>query len=91
MAFVNIMEKVVEIRMEEHMKKITSCGCEMCCEDIKCIALNNLPPKYASTSKGELFSRINQQMNRQSLMDIDVAVINAIEFVNKKPRHDVKK
>lgn len=88
MAFLNMMEKVVEIRMEEHMKRSNCCTCEMCREDIKCIALNNLPPKYVSTSKGELFSRIDQQMNRQSIMDIDIAVINAVEFVKKKPRHE---
>lgn len=88
MAFINMMEKMVDFRMEEHFKKSDCCKCELCHEDIKCIALNNLPPKYASTSKGELFSKVQQQMDRQHIMDIDVAVINAIEFVRKKPRHE---
>ena len=87
MAFINMMEKMVDIRMEERMKNSSCCKCEQCIEDIKCIALNNLPPKYVSTSQGELFSKIDQQMVRQNVLDIDVAVINAIEYVDKRPRH----
>ncbi|MCL2694352.1 MAG: late competence development ComFB family protein [Oscillospiraceae bacterium] len=89
MAFLNMMEKMVEIRMEERFKNDEdTCKCERCFEDVKCIALNNLPPKYVSSSKGELFTKIDQQMIRQNVLDIDVAVINAIEFVKKRPRHD---
>ena len=87
MAFINMMEKMVEVRMEERMKDTDNCRCEQCIEDIKCISLNKLPPKYVSTNKGELFSKIDQQMIRQNVLDIDVAVINAIEFVKKNPRH----
>jgi len=88
MAFINMMERMVEIRMEERMKGGDYCKCEQCYEDIKCIALNKLPPKYVSTNRGELFSKIDQQMIRQNVLDIDVAVINALEFVNKNPRHE---
>jgi competence protein ComFB len=87
MAFINMMEKMVEVRMEERMKNGDYCKCEQCVEDIKCIALNALPPKYVSTTKGELFTKIDQQMIRQNVLDIDVAVINALEFVHKRPRH----
>ena len=87
MAFINMMEKMVEIRMEDRMKNGEYCNCEQCTEDIKCIALNNLPPKYVSTTRGELFTKIDQQMIRQNVLDIDVAVINALEFVAKRPRH----
>ena len=88
MAFINMMEKLVDIRMEERFKVDSeNCKCAQCQEDIKCIALNNLPPKYVSTSKGELFSKIDQQMVRQNVLDIDMAVISAMEFVKKNPRH----
>ncbi|MCL2077626.1 MAG: late competence development ComFB family protein [Oscillospiraceae bacterium] len=90
MAFINMMEKMVELRMEERYKSEEYCSCEQCIEDIKCIALNNLPPKYVSTTKGELFTKIDQQMVRQNVLDIDVAVINAIEYVTKRPRHNLK-
>jgi len=88
MAFINMMEKMVDIRIDERYKVDKDhCECEQCREDIKCIALNNLPPKYVSTSKGELFSKIDQQMVRQNVLDIDMAVISAMEFVKKNPRH----
>jgi competence protein ComFB len=82
------MEKMVDLRIEEHIKKDDMCKCENCKEDIKCIALNKLPPKYVSTSKGELFSKVDQMMDRQNVLDIEVAVMNAIDFVNKRPRHE---
>lgn len=73
--------------MEEHLRNSNCCKCEHCIEDIMCISLNSLPPKYVTTSKGELFSKIDQQMDRQNMLDIDVAVINALEYVGKRPRH----
>lgn len=88
MALVNMMENMVDIRLVELLKTNECCSCEKCLEDIKCIALNNLPSKYVSTSMGELFSRIDQQMVRQNTLDIDVAVINALQFVKKRPRHE---
>lgn len=87
MAFINMMEKLVDVRMAERLKVDDVCKCEQCYEDIKCIALNKLPPKYVSTARGELFSKIDQQMIRQNVLDIDMAVISAMEFVKKNPRH----
>lgn len=88
MAIINIMEKMVETRFTNHSKAMNFCTCELCADDVKCIALNKLPPKYVTSSKGELFFRTEQQMVRQNMMDIDIAVINAIESVKKRPRHD---
>lgn len=88
MAIINIMEKMVDIRFADHSKAMNFCTCERCAEDVKCIALNKLPPKYVTSNKGELFFRTEQQMVRQNMMDIDIAVINAIESVKKRPRHD---
>ena len=88
MALVNVMEKMVELKIEEHISKTKCCPCEQCVEDIKAIALNNLPPKYVSTQKGELFSRLDSIMVKQHNVDIDIAVLNAIEFVSTHPHHN---
>jgi len=88
MALVNIMEMMVEAKLEKYLSEMECCTCDVCMNDIKCLALNRLSPKYVSTRKGELFSRVDHSMLRQSSVDIDFAVIQAIEFVKAHPRHD---
>ncbi|MCL2087422.1 MAG: late competence development ComFB family protein [Oscillospiraceae bacterium] len=88
MAFTNLMEKMVDVRLEEFYKHNDFCTCSNCREDVKCVALNQLPPKYVSTRKGELFSKVEQSMDRQNVTDIDFALHNAINFVSKRPRHE---
>jgi competence protein ComFB len=86
MAVINIMEKIVEAKMDTYMVDYDGCGCETCKDDIKCIALNKMPSKYVNTPMGELFSRVDQIMLRQNSVDLDFAVIKAIEIVQKSPR-----
>lgn len=87
MALVNTMEEIVDIRMKELITDVECCKCEHCLEDIKCLALNALPAKYVSTAKGELFSKLSQAMIKQHSIDVNIAVINAIEFVKTHPKH----
>ncbi len=86
MALVNVMEKVVEDKLEEMLKSENCCKCERCIEDMKAIALNKLPAKYVSTHNGELFSKLDSTL-RQMVVDINVAVSNAIACVSKNPSH----
>lgn len=89
MALINMMEKLVEDKMNELLEKNPDCcGCEQCREDIMALALNNLPAKYVSTSKGELFSKVNSVMVKQNSVDLNIAVINALEFVKGHPHHN---
>jgi competence protein ComFB len=88
---INIMEKVVDSKMEVYLPDSGCCTCPICVGDIKCLALNKLPPKYVNTHQGELFSRVDQVMLRQNSVDVDFVVLNAIERVKEKPRcQDVK-
>ncbi|MCM1333818.1 MAG: late competence development ComFB family protein [Bacteroides sp.] len=88
MALLNVMEEVVETRLNELMKNSDCCTCDLCREDIKCLALNTLPPKYVSTLKGKLFSKLSTATINQHMIDVNIACINAIEFVKERPRHD---
>jgi len=63
------------------------CTCEKCILDIKAIALNNLPPHYVVTDKGELYSKISE-MDIQYETDVMKALIDAIAKVSKNPRHE---
>ena len=88
MALVNIMEEIVDNKIDELIGYSGCCNCEHCKEDIKCLTLNALPPRYVSTTKGELFSNLSQSMIKQHSIDVNVACINAIEFVKTHPKHD---
>jgi len=86
MAIINIMEKIVDLKIEAYMPDSGGCTCETCINDIKCLSLNKLPSKYVNSPKGELFSRVDQIMLRQNSVDVDFAVIKSIEFVRDNPR-----
>ena len=86
MALINVMEQVVDDKLEEMLKTENCCQCDRCLEDMKAIALNKLPAKYVSTHNGELFSKLDAML-RQRVVDINVAVSNAIACVSQNPSH----
>ncbi|MCR2042809.1 late competence development ComFB family protein [Anaerosalibacter massiliensis] len=81
-----IEDEVIYITNKVLKNKEDICTCEKCKLDIVAISLNNLPPQYVVTEKGELYKRVNN-MNIQFEIDITREVIKSIEKVNKKPRH----
>ena len=87
MSIVNVMEVFVEQKMEEILPTVECCSCDKCLDDIRAMALNKLPPKYVSTDKGKLFSKLNSLKEQQNGVDINVAVLSAVEFVSSHPRH----
>lgn len=87
MALVNVMEKIVDDKLEECLRDEDCCKCERCLEDMKAIALNKLPAKYVSTHNGELFSKLESTV-RQNSTDIMVAISQAIETVATRPAHN---
>lgn len=87
MALVNVMESIVDEKIEQMLKEEDCCKCDRCLEDMKAMALNQLPAKYVSTHNGELFSKLDALM-RQSSIDINVAVSYAIRVVSEHPAHN---
>ncbi len=83
----NYMEEVVINLMDEVLKGIDVCKCDKCVLDIAAIALNDLPPKYTVTEKGELYSKVNALRN-QFEVDIISAITKAAVLVKRNPRHD---
>lgn len=62
------------------------CKCNKCILDIKAIALNNLPPRYVVTEKGELYKKV-EELDTQIQVDVIRAITKAIEQVRKNKRH----
>lgn len=85
----NYMEGVVFDVIDEVLDDIKMCKCDKCILDIAAIALNDLPPKYTVTEKGELYLKINI-LKQQFEVDIISAVIKAADIVKRNPRHSQK-
>ena len=82
----NIMEDMVERKLDSMMPQLDVCSCEICRTDILCYALNRLKPKYVATSQGELLSKIDSLS-----ATFDIAIITQIsaaaQVVKEFPRH----
>ena len=82
----NYMEIVVHDMLQYTKREELECQCEICIEDIKAIALNNLKPMYVVTEKGILYSKLNE-FSAQFKTDVIREITIAIEKVRKNPRH----
>lgn len=82
----NYMERIVEEMLDSVLKDINACNCETCKMDVAAIALNNLPPRYAVTEVGNLYSKLNL-LRQQFEIDVVTQITKAAEIVQRKPRH----
>ncbi|MCI8649005.1 MAG: late competence development ComFB family protein [Anaerotruncus sp.] len=83
----NAMELIVQQKLEDMLPKMDCCKCDICRMDVMAIALNRLPPKYVVSTQGEVYSRA-AAMSVQRSTDITAAIVEAIQLVKEKPRHD---
>lgn len=81
------MEEIVFNQIKDVLDDINVCKCEKCMLDIAAIALNDLPPKYIVTEKGELYSKINA-LKQQFEVDVVAAITKAAVLVKRRPRHE---
>jgi len=86
MALANMMEIIVKQKLDEILERTECCKCEQCYMDTMAIALNYCTPKYVNTLKGELLVKINLT-ERQSLVDLEISILKAIEIVRQRPHH----
>jgi competence protein ComFB len=83
----NYMELLVWELLDEFLEQYPSvCDCEACRYDIVALALNNLPPKYIATDKGELLMRVQGTLT-QNRSDVLSALIQATLKVGSNPNH----
>ncbi|MCI8622447.1 MAG: late competence development ComFB family protein [Provencibacterium sp.] len=85
-AYKNIMEDIVEAKMNQMQETLNCCTCEQCRSDIVAYALNQLPPKYVATAKGEVYSKL-YTLSVQHDADVMAALTQGAKLVAKNPRH----
>lgn len=82
----NYMEEVVEETLSDVIDDLGICTCKQCRLDVMALALNNLPPKYVVTEKGEIYSKLNM-LQQQFEVDAIAAIATAADTIKKNPRH----
>ncbi len=86
----NLMEAIVEQKLDSMIDSLGCCKCDVCRMDILCYTLNRLPPKYVATTQGELLSRIDS-LSSTFDMSVVTAITSAAEVVKQHPRHELLK
>jgi competence protein ComFB len=83
---VNITEHIVRKKVEEMMPQFDMCRCPQCFLDACAVILNRLPPRYATTRKGELLTLV-EASRLQFKTDLTVFVLQALKKIKESPRH----
>lgn len=83
---INIVEDLVMTTVQHAMKEIEMCSCHKCQLNACAIALNALPPRYVTTTKGTLLAEIGF-MKSSFQFEVMVEVSKALKLVKEKPRH----
>ncbi|KMT20973.1 late competence development ComFB family protein [Clostridium cylindrosporum] len=85
----NYMEDVVEDLVDKLWNENTDkdfCKCEKCKNDVIALSLNKLPPKYFSSDKGNIWTKLIFADN-QKMTDVMTAVAEAMKIVKSSQRH----
>lgn len=83
----NVMEDIIEKRMEPIIKQTQCCDCMKCRSDIAAYALNNVRPKYVVTQKGELYSK-TVQFDSSFDTKLMILISEAVVKIKENPRHE---
>lgn len=87
MSYRNYMEQIVQEGLNQLLNERTDiCTCEQCKTEMITYALNNLPPKYVSSHKGEIYTKVDE-MNTQLNADILKVLVKAVNQISENPRH----
>ena len=83
----NYMETIVLNYLDVVLAKDSNCfKCEQCRQDIIMLALNHLPPKYVSSDKGNVFTKLSLTELEKEVQVIE-EIAKAVEIVSRNPRH----
>lgn len=82
----NYMEGFVLDVVDDVIKNLDMCNCDRCKMDVAAKALNELPPQYVVSQKGEVFSEFN--LRSQFQVQVISAVSEAAMLVKARPHHD---
>lgn len=84
--FLNVMEYLVEERLEKYVKLFGLCRCQRCLADVRALALSRLPAKYVVLPSSSVTPMLSLYQAKFDSMVI-AEVIQACKSVMENPRH----
>lgn len=84
--FLNVMEYLVEERLEKYVKLFGLCSCQRCLADVRALALSRLPAKYVVLPSSSVTPMLSLYQAKFDSMVI-AEVIQACKSVMENPRH----
>jgi chemotaxis protein methyltransferase CheR len=88
------LKNIIEDIARDHLNSALTlrydiCTCSICKNDMLAFVLSRIPARYVTTEQGALHTII-QQHRVEHLAEISKAIIDAIDTISKKPRHELK-
>lgn len=80
------MEVLVSQAIDDIKKYYEFCACPQCRLDISAISLNQMPPRYVVSNKGDSYGRA-ELLAMQKDLDVLSIVLDSVKAVQKQPRH----
>lgn len=84
--YINVMQVLVDEKAPKYIKMFGLCNCKRCMEDVKALALNNLPPKYVVLGEGDRVPKLTFYEG-QYCSDITAQLLKACQKVAERPHH----
>jgi competence protein ComFB len=82
----NVMEDLIKLEIDENIDTLGICPCPICRRDLMTLTLNHVSPKYVSTEKGAIMSRVGGN-NRVERIKLLAEIANYAQMVKERPRH----
>jgi competence protein ComFB len=82
----NCFEDIVIQKTREIVSKIDMCQCEKCFLDICALVLNQIPPKYVTTTKGNLMAKL-PALSPKKEQEMMILITKCARMVQEKPFH----
>lgn len=83
----NVMEDIVEQTIEENINNLGICTCPICRRDLLSLVLNRVPPKYVSSRKGAMLTKVGSDMSYDSKITLVTEIARCAQIVKENPNH----
>ncbi len=83
--FHNVMEDLVRVAIDENIDNLGICSCPICRKDLMTLTLNRVTPKYATSEKGAIISKVGTTVEEKIKILAEVA--HTAQQIKEHPRH----
>ncbi len=86
----NVMEDIIREEIDKNIDALGICQCPVCRKDLLTLALNKVQPKYVTSWKGALLTKMDNSFDSTSQIQLIAEITHCAEMVKQRPRHSVE-